>query len=121
MIRPAALLLGLALAGPAGAAAGIDGSYGDREGCLYATTGESSGSDFFFLLDKEGVTTAVSYCAFAGEGRTEGDATVIAADCHEEGMTEAERHELRLTPEAGGYVVSFSDGTRWGPLMRCGP
>ena len=28
--------------------------------------------------------------------------------------------ELTLTPDNGGYTISFPDGTRWGPLMRCG-
>ncbi|CAK7257379.1 MULTISPECIES: hypothetical protein [unclassified Shinella] len=115
-----ALLLGMVLAGPAGAAADIvDGSYGDAEGCRYAETGESSGADFFFLLNKDGVTTAASYCAFKGEGNRVGGATKVAAECHEEGYEEATPYELTLTPDGGGYTVSFPDGTRWGPLMRC--
>lgn len=117
-----ALLLGIVLAGPAGAAADvIDGSYGDKEGCRYAETGESSGADFFFLLNKEGVTTAASYCEFKGEGKQIGGVTKVAAECHEEGYEETTPHELTLTPEGGGYSVSFPDGTRWGPLMRCKP
>lgn len=115
-----ALLLGLALAGPAGAAADIvDGSYGDRGGCHYAETGESSGVDIFFLLDGKGVTTAASYCEFKGEGKKVGGATVIAAGCHEEGSEEVTPYELTLTPDGGGYTIGFPDGTRWGPLARC--
>lgn len=115
-----ALLLGMVLAGSAGAAADIvDGSYGDAEGCRYAETGESSGADFFFLLNKDGVTTAASYCAFKGEGNRVGGATKVAAECHEEGYEETTPYELTLTPDGGGYTVSFPDGTRWGPLMRC--
>jgi hypothetical protein len=115
-----ALLLGFAFAGPAGAAAGIvDGSYGDREGCLYSETGETSGSDIFFLLNKDGVTTAVSYCEFKGEGKQVGGATKVSAECHEEGSEDITPYELTLTPDNGGYTVSFPDGTRWGPLMRC--
>jgi hypothetical protein len=117
-----ALLLGIALAGPAGAAADIvDGSYGDKEGCRYAETGESSGADFFFLLNKEGVTTAASYCEFKGEGKKVGGASVVAAECHEEGSEDVTPYDLTLTPDGGGYTVSFPDGTRWGPLMRCNP
>ena len=115
-----ALLLGIALAGPAGAAADIvDGSYGDKEGCRYAETGETSGADFFFLLNKEGVTTAASYCEFKGEGKKVGGASVVAAECHEEGSEDVTPYDLTLTPDSGGYTVSFPDGTRWGPLMRC--
>jgi len=115
-----ALLLGLALAGPAGAAANlVDGSYGDKEGCHYAETGESSGADIFFLLNKEGVTTAVSYCEFQGEGKKAGGGTVVKAGCHEEGSEEVTPYELTLTPDSGGYTISFPDGTRWGPLARC--
>lgn len=114
-----ALLLGLALAGPAGAADLVDGSYGDEDGCHYAETGESSGADFFFLLNKEGVTTAASYCAFKGEGKPAGGATKVAAECHEEGSEDVTPYELTLTPEGGGYTISFPGGSRWGPLMRC--
>ena len=114
-----ALFFGIFLAGPAGAAAVVDGNYGDKEGCLYSETGESSGSDIFFLLNREGVTTAVSYCAFKGDGRKVGGATMISAECHEEGSTEATPYEMTLTPDHGGYTVGFADGTRWGPLMRC--
>ena len=114
-----ALLLGIALAGPAGAADLVDGSYGDTEGCRYAETGDTSGADFFFLLNKEGVTTAASYCEFKGEPKQVGGATKVAAECHEEGYEETTQRELTLTPDAGGYTISFPDGTRWGPLMRC--
>ena len=115
-----ALLLGITVAGPAGAAADIvEGSYGDKEGCHYATTGQSSGADLFFLLNKEGVTTAASYCEFKGEGKQVGGATTVAAECHEEGYEETTSYELTLTPDNGGYTVSFPDGTRWGPIMRC--
>jgi len=115
-----ALLLGITVTGPAEAATDpVDGSYGDKEGCRYAETGESSGADIFFLLDKEGITTAVSFCAFSGKGEQVGGATKITAECHEEGSEEATPYELTLTPDGGGYTVSFPDGTRWGPLMRC--
>ena len=119
-IRPlCALPLGLALAGPVGAAGIVDGSYGTAEGCHYAQTGESSGADLFFLLNAEGVTTAVSYCEFKGEGQKAGDATKVTADCHEEGSTQATPYELTLTPANGGYTIDFPDGTHWGPLARC--
>ena len=112
------LLLGTLLAGTA-AAGVVDGSYGNKEGCNYAETGESSGADVFFLLNGEGITTAASYCEFKGEGRKAGAATTVPAECHEEGSEEATPYELTLTPENGGYTVSFPDGTRWGPLARC--
>jgi hypothetical protein len=113
-----AVLLSLAFAGPA-AAAVIDGSYGNKEGCLYSETGESSGADVFFLLNKEGVTTAASYCAFEGQAKQVGGATVVTAQCQEAGTDETTPYELTLTPDNGGYTVSFPDGTHWGPLMRC--
>ena len=79
-----------------------------------------TGADIFFLLDKAGVTTAVSYCEFQGEGTKTGDATVVKAGCHEEGSEEVTPYELTLTPDSGGYTIGFPDGTRWGPLARCG-
>jgi len=117
--RLAPALFAITLAGAASAADIVDGTYGDKEGCRYAETGESSGADIFFLLDSEGVTTAVSYCEFKGEGKSVGGATKVAADCHEEGSEETTPSEMTLTPDSGGYTVSFPDGTRWGPLMRC--
>ena len=114
-----ALILGTVLAGPAGAAGILEGSYGDKEGCRYAETGESSGADIFFLLNGEGVTTSVSYCEFKGEGSKTGKAITVPAECHEEGSEETTPFDLTLTPEDGGYTVSFPDGTRWGPLARC--
>ena len=114
-----ALLLGLALTGPAGASDIVDGSYGNAEGCHYSETGESSGADVFFLLNKEGVTTAASYCEFKGEGKQVEGATRVTAECQEEGSEQATSYELALTPDNGGYTISFPDGTRWGPLTRC--
>jgi hypothetical protein len=112
--------VGQALCGQASAAADIvDGSYGNKEGCLYSETGESSCADVFFLLNKEGVTTAASYCEFKGEARKVGGATVVTAECNDEGSEEPASFELTLTPDDGGYTVSFPDGTRWGPLTRC--
>ena len=112
-------LFAIMLAGAAGAADIVDGKYGDKEGCRYAETGESSGADIFFLLDGKGVTTAVSYCEFKGEGKSVGGATKVAVECHEEGSEETTPTEMTLTPDSGGYTVSLPDGTRWGPLMRC--
>ncbi|WP_313664362.1 hypothetical protein [Shinella sp.] len=113
------LAVGLAVSGQALAAADIvDGSYGNK-GCLYSETGESSGADVFFILNKEGVTTAASYCEFKREARKVGGATVVAAECSDEGSEEPTPYELTLTPDDGGYTVSFPDGTRWGPLARC--
>ncbi len=115
------LLTVLFATGPAAAAGIVDGTYGDKEGCLYATTGESSGADIFFLLNAEGVTTAVSYCAFQGEGQQVGGAVRVKADCREEGSPDPAPTELTLTPDNGGFTVGLEDGTRWGPLMRCAP
>jgi hypothetical protein len=114
------LAAGLAVSGQALAAADIvDGSYGNKEGCLYSQTRESSGADVFFLLNEESVTTAASYCEFKGEARKVGGATVVTAECSDEGSEEPTPYELTLTPDDGGYTVSFPDGTRWGPLARC--
>lgn len=112
----------LALAFTAGpAAAGIvDGVYGDTEGCLYAATGESDGAEIFVLLNDDGVTTAVSRCVFTGPGREVGGAVRVMADCHEEGSPAPTPRELTLTPDHGGITIGFDDGSRWGPLMRCG-
>ena len=38
----------------------IKGSYGNKDGCAYAKSGESTGSDNFFLLTSEAITTAAS-------------------------------------------------------------
>lgn len=117
--------LALLLAGAPAAAdtTAIDGRYGDAEGC--ALTAEAEGpaaeAEFFFLMDDEGISTAVSYCAFSPERRMRADGLEILAQCHEEGEEEVTPFTLTLRREGEGYLVAFPDGMTWGPLMRCAP
>ncbi|MDR6757570.1 hypothetical protein J2Y48_002867 [Mycoplana sp. BE70] len=97
-----------------------DGSYGDADGCRYALTGETTGSDLFFLLDKEGITTSVSYCAFKDEAKKIGDAFTATVACHAEGDDAAETESIAIVPAVDGSVtITFSEGTAWGPLVQC--
>ncbi|WP_186390204.1 hypothetical protein [Stappia sp. TSB10P1A] len=104
----------------------IDGRYGDAEGCALMAAGAAEGGavtgpDFFFLMDDEGISTAVSYCAFSPERRMRADGLEILAQCHEEGEEEVTPFTLTLRREGEGYLVAFPDGMTWGPLMRCAP
>lgn len=115
----AAMLLAT-LAPPAGAADFLAGaSYGDKEGCHYATTGESSGADVFFLLTAESITTAASVCTILGPAEKAGKSFRVKIQCEaEDGV--GEKETVTLEPSRDAYTVRFADGNRWGPLKRCG-
>jgi hypothetical protein len=100
----------------------LDGAYGNKEGCLYARTGTSSGADEFFVLNDEGITTAVSYCQFAGEPTKTATGFTISAHCTaegEEGDDASATETVALDRSAAGYTIRFKDGTTWGPLAQC--
>ena len=117
-ILPLAVLITLTAIVPAQAAGFLDGAYGNREGCKYAKTGESSGADEFFLLNDEGITTAVSVCSFKGKASKTADGFTINAQCDAEGEIGPEG-SVHLTRTQKGYTVKFEDGTEWGPLPKC--
>lgn len=96
----------------------LDGAYGNKEGCTYARTGESSGADVFFLLDDKGITTATAYCEFKDKAVPSGNGFKVRAQCESEGETGA-LDMVDLTKSAKGYSIAFKDGTRWGPLPKC--
>ncbi|MFN4009698.1 MAG: hypothetical protein ACK4K8_07070 [Pannonibacter sp.] len=114
-----ALTAGCALA--ADDPAVIDGRFGDEAGCHFAATGNTSGDGFFFLMDNEGVATAVSYCAFSADRKAIAAMIEISAQCHEEGEEGTEPITLTLSRQGDSYDVGLPDGTRWGPLKRCMP
>jgi hypothetical protein len=99
-------------------AASVLGSYGDKDGCRYAKTGESSGSDSFVLLNDEGITTSTAFCAFAAPLRATSKGFEGMATCESSGES-GEPGKVRITKGAKGYTVAFDDGTRWGPLPKC--
>ncbi|WP_186397416.1 hypothetical protein [Stappia sp. TSB10GB4] len=123
------LALLLAVAPAAADTTAIEGRYGDAEGCALTAEGAAegaeggavTGADFFFLMDDEGISTAVSYCAFSPERRMRANGLEILAQCHEEGEEEVTPFTLTLRREGEGYLVAFPDGMTWGPLMRCAP
>ena len=109
---------GLIAAPAANAAKFLDGAYGNKDGCTFAKTGESSGADDFFLLNDEGITTSVSTCDFKGAATKTSSGFTIKAQCDAEGESgPAETATLTKSPK--GYTVSFKDGTKWGPMPKC--
>ena len=99
----------------------ITGSYGNIEGCAYALRGESSGSDDFFLLTKDAVTTAVAHCRFLDVRPRSDKGFDVTAQCEEEGWTEdlaPFEVEIELV-EPESYVLNIDDGSQWGPLALC--
>ncbi len=98
----------------------LKGSYGNKDGCAYAETGESTGSDDFFLLTPETVTTAASYCEFKKVLKS-AKAFRATMSCQEEGGDEAgTAFEIDVTPSGkDAYTLTFDDGTVWGPLKLC--
>ncbi|WP_068958141.1 hypothetical protein [Pararhizobium polonicum] len=114
------VVTGLAMTGTADAQqAFLDGAYGNKDGCAYAKTGESTGSDDFFLLTGEGITTAASYCGFKGDVTKEGDSFAAAISCSEEGEGGETEDRVEIRRTGKDYTIAFKDGTRWGPLKRC--
>lgn len=119
-MRKLFLALSLCLLAPLGAQAAqfLDGAYGNKEGCTYAKTGESSGADVFFLLNDEGVTTAASFCEFKSAATKTSTGFTIKAQCDAEGEV-GPVHTMTLTKSAKGYTITARDGTKWGPLPKC--
>ncbi|WP_139276058.1 hypothetical protein [Pararhizobium antarcticum] len=97
----------------------LDGAYGNKEGCTYANTGESSGADSFFLLTDEAITTAASYCAFKGPVRKSGASFSVRIDCEEEGMEGSVEETVDIRRTGPAYSIIFEDGNTWGPLDKC--
>lgn len=96
----------------------LDGAYGNKEGCHYSKTDDSSGADVLFLLNDEGVTTATAYCEFKSPAEKMGSGFSITAQCDAEGEV-GTVNTVRLDRSAKGYTVRFDDGTTWGPLAKC--
>ncbi|SCX14331.1 hypothetical protein DSM25558_1840 [Agrobacterium sp. DSM 25558] len=106
------------LGSTANSAAFLDGAYGEKEGCTYSKTSESSGADEFFLLNDEGITTATAFCAFSGKPAKTATGFKITAQCESEGE-KGSKETVNLTKSAQGYTITFKDGTSWGPLAKC--
>jgi hypothetical protein len=113
-----AILTAATLSGHVQAAGFLDGAYGNKDGCAYARSGESTGSENFFLLTDANITTAVSVCEFKGAPKKTATGFTIRAQCDAEGEIGPE-DTATLTRTAKGYTVSFPDGTKWGPLAKC--
>ncbi len=119
------LLASLVWSAPFGAAIAaelpIKDKYGNKDGCDYATTGESNGSDNFFLLTSEAVTTASAYCTFRDVHENPDDGFTVTASCEEEGGNgELAPFEIDIEPAApNSYLLKIDDGSTWGPLALC--
>lgn len=99
----------------------ITGSYGNRDGCAYANSGEAISSDDFFLLTPEAVTTAASQCTFGKVLKEETGAFTVAMSCEAEGDEGKADFTAEIVPGPKGYTVSFVDepDVEWGPLAPC--
>jgi hypothetical protein len=98
----------------------LDGAYGNKDGCAYAASGESIGSDDFFLLTEEGVTTAASYCSFGKILETDGRSYRVELNCEAEGET-SPSFTANVTYTVPDYTITFPEdpGVTWGPLKKC--
>ena len=98
----------------------IDGKYGNKAGCLYAKTGETTGEDDFILLTPEDIRSAVAFCEIKSIGKVAGkkiSTTLSCADEGEAGNTNFDADVIRTGQDS--YRVDFNDGTSWGPFKRC--
>jgi hypothetical protein len=114
------LFISLSMAAPAIASETfLDGDYGNKDGCAYSRTGESTGSDNFFLLTNEGITTAASYCSFKGPVTKNGTSFAATVSCSAEGESGEADESVEILLTRKEYTIAFKDGTRWGPLKKC--
>lgn len=97
----------------------LDGAYGNTDGCAYANSNDAMGSEDFFLLTDEAVTSAASYCSFKGPMTKKGDSFASAVTCAEEGEGGEMDTTLEIQRAGKDYVIVFEDGMRWGPLKKC--
>lgn len=98
----------------------IKGSYGNKDGCAYAKSGESTGSDNFFLLTSEAITTAASACEIRKVLKTEGKNFTATVACEAEGEESGE-DTAKITFSPKGYTIGFTSDAaiKWGPLPLC--
>jgi len=115
------LLLSVAATSAAAETLPIKGSFGNKDGCAYARTGESSGSDDFFLLTSEAITTATSYCEFKKILKTDSKNFTTTVSCQEEGEEGGTDDTAKLTFGPKGYMIGFTSDAaiHWGPLALC--
>lgn len=99
----------------------IKGSYGNKDGCAYAKSGESTGSDNFFLLTSEAITTAASYCEIKKLVKTEGKNFTATVSCQAEGEEGESEDTAKITSGPKGYTIGLASdaGIKWGPLALC--
>jgi hypothetical protein len=99
----------------------IKGSYGNKDGCAYAKTGESTGSDNFLLLTSEAITTAASYCEVKKILKTEGKNFSATVACQAEGEESSSDDTARITAGPKGYTIGLASDAniKWGPLPLC--
>ncbi len=99
----------------------IKGSYGNKDGCAYAKSGESTGSDNFFLLTSEAITTAASYCEIRKVLKTEGKNFTATVACQAEGEEGESEDTAKITSGPKGYTIGFTSDAaiKWGPLPLC--
>ena len=99
----------------------IKGSYGNKDGCAYAKSGESTGSDNFFLLTSEGITTAASYCEIKKVLKAEGKDFTATVACQAEGEESNNDDTVKITSGPKGYTIGFlaDAAIKWGPLPLC--
>jgi hypothetical protein len=99
----------------------IKGSYGNKDGCAYAKSGESTGSENFFLLTSEAITTAASYCEIKKLVKTEGKNFTATVSCQAEGEEGESEDTAKITSGPKGYTIGFTSDAaiKWGPLPQC--
>ncbi|KAB0676536.1 hypothetical protein [Aureimonas leprariae] len=111
------VLLGLATA--AGAAEPFPGgTFGEKDGCRYARTGESSGADDFLFLNAEGITSSTAFCALKKATAKGKGAFALVLACETEGESGGDETGS-ATLKNDAWTVTLEDGTHWGPIKRC--
>lgn len=118
-MRKVVLTLSFSLAAVcAHAAEFLDGDYGDKNGCIYAKTGNTADDADFFLLNSDGITTAAATCDFDGTAEKTATGFSIKTQCDADGEPSSVG-TATLTRSDKGYAVTLPDGTKMGPVPKC--
>ncbi|MET3776266.1 hypothetical protein ABID20_001833 [Rhizobium alvei] len=115
------IFLGAAPAGLAAKTLPIDGVFGDAVSCELHRTGEYSERGDKLVLSADGLLSMMWACSFEHIEK-KGNVTSLKLACSSEGSGPEDdyKDEAELTGDAqSGFMVTFKDGGKWGPMKRC--
>ena len=122
-LAAAAATLCLAGASQASQTIPVEGTYGNAVGCEYFRTSDWPDSDAFFQIEPEALQTPSATCKFARFEKNTPDEIAGPVICTMDPQNDVPIRQYvtraRIVRSGQNYIVTFSDGTSWGPLAKC--